>query len=50
MVLVCGCYGEQQVVVKPLPKYIKNVKAYQDVRMGDGSVCLISDVTNMFKF
>lgn len=43
--------GEQQVVVKPLPKYIKDVKGISGCTvMGDGSVCLISDVTDMFKF
>ncbi|MEG2425689.1 MAG: chemotaxis protein CheA [Oscillospiraceae bacterium] len=42
--------GQQQVVVKPLPKYIKNVKGVCGCTvMGDGSVCLISDITDMFK-
>jgi len=42
--------GEQQVVVKALPKYIKNVKGICGCTvMGDGSVCLISDVSGLFK-
>lgn len=42
--------GEQQVVVKAMPKYIKNVKGVCGCTvMGDGSVCLISDVAELFK-
>lgn len=42
--------GQQQVVVKALPKYIKNVKGICGCTvMGDGSVCLITDVAELFK-
>ena len=42
--------GQQQVVVKALPKYIKNVKGICGCTvMGDGSVCLITDVPELFK-
>jgi two-component system chemotaxis sensor kinase CheA len=41
--------GTQQVVVKALPKYIKNVKGISGCTvMGDGSVSLIVDVPGLF--
>jgi two-component system chemotaxis sensor kinase CheA len=40
--------GEQQVVVKALPKYIKEVKGVDGCTLlGDGSISLILDVVEL---
>lgn len=45
-----GLIGEQQVVVKALPKYIKEVKGIAGCTLlGDGSISLILDVASMLK-
>lgn len=42
--------GEQQVVVKPLPKYIKKVNGIGGCTLlGDGSISLILDVASLLK-
>lgn len=42
--------GEQQVVVKPLPKYIKKVKGVAGCTLlGDGSISLILDAASLIK-
>jgi two-component system, chemotaxis family, sensor kinase CheA len=41
--------GEQEVVVKPLPKYIKKVKGVAGCTLlGDGSISLILDIAALF--
>jgi two-component system chemotaxis sensor kinase CheA len=44
--------GQQQVVVKALPKYIQNFKALKGLAgctlLGDGNISLILDVARMF--
>lgn len=41
--------GAQQVVVKAIPKYIKNVRGISGCTvMGDGKVSLIIDVSGLF--
>jgi len=46
--------GQQQVVVKALPEYIKNFKRLKGLAgctlLGDGSISLILDVTRMFNY
>lgn len=50
-IFVDGLIGEQQVVVKALPEYIKNFKKIRGLTgctlLGDGSISLILDVTEL---
>lgn len=52
-IFVDGLIGEQQVVVKALPKYITNIKKIKGLTgctfLGDGSISLILDVAALTK-
>lgn len=42
--LVDNLIGEQEIVVKPIPKYIKKVRGLSGcTQLGDGSIALILD-------
>ncbi|MBK1810475.1 chemotaxis protein CheA [Clostridium sp. YIM B02505] len=53
-IFVDGLIGEQQVVVKALPKYITNIKKIKGLTgcalLGDGSISLILDVAGLIKY
>ncbi|MCQ2506784.1 MAG: chemotaxis protein CheA [Lachnospiraceae bacterium] len=43
-------YGEQEIVVKPLPPYINKVKGVSScTQLGDGSISLIIDIAGIMK-
>ena len=47
-VLVDKLIGEQEIVVKPIPKYIKKVRGLSGcTQLGDGSIALILDPTGL---
>ena len=50
-ILVDELLGQQQVVVKALPNYIKNIKNIRDLSgctlLGDGNISLIIDITGL---
>lgn len=47
-ILVDAIIGEQQVVVKALPKYVKRVQGIAGCTLlGDGSISLIVDVSQL---
>ena len=42
--------GEQEIVVKPIPAYIKKVKGLSGcTQLGDGSIALILDATGLME-
>jgi len=48
--LVDKLVGEQEIVVKPLPAYLKKVKGISScTQLGDGSISLIIDPSGLFK-
>lgn len=53
-IFVDGLIGEQQVVVKALPKYITKIKNIKGLAgctlLGDGSISLILDVAGLIKY
>lgn len=52
-IFVDGLIGEQQVVVKALPKYIRNIKKVRGLAgctlLGDGSISLILDIAGLLE-
>ena len=47
-VFVDALIGEQEIVVKPLPKYIKQVRGVSGcTQLGDGSISLILDAASL---
>lgn len=49
-----GLLGQQQVVVKTLPNYIKNIKKIRGLSgctlLGDGSISLILDIAELIEY
>ena len=43
--------GKQEIVVKPIPKYIKKVKGLSGcTQLGDGSIALILDAAGLMEY
>ena len=49
-VLVDKLEGEQEIVVKPMPSYIKKIRGISGcTQLGDGSISLILDTGSLIK-
>ena len=49
-ILVDRLIGKQEIVVKPIPDYIKKVKGLSGcTQLGDGSIALILDVAGLIE-